>query len=317
MELRCHHCGRVFEPVAGAREARCPGCGVTLLVHREGQPVGGTHHAHSHPIPRREMRRIFTPVPNVFLYLVGLLIVLGILAPFWLAEVGGQFGRKQIIISDETPDTTPAWSHTKPLAASSSTDEETPTTPLDQFEGIHLNAPRESLEHRFTLYLKNTRGMLPEIYEARDARGIDRLTAHFYNNELKEFIVVLPPKLITPDELLRSLRVQYGEPNDWSKGEETPVAGIGGALVSDLEPKRYAEFGQYRRFSWYNDNDRLEATIYFTTTDPVTCESLVIIHVSAKSWLDAYRPVAIPVAAEPTNAPPVATGTTGIPRLFP
>ncbi len=178
-------------------------------------------------------------------------------------------------------------------------------TPLDQFEGIQLGVSRESLDRRFTFYLKNTRGMLPEIYEARDARGIDRLTVYFYQNELREFVAVMPVRVSTPDEWLRHLRIQYGEPDDWSHGESTPVA----AGVPGIEVGRYERFGLYRYFMWRDEDHRLEATIYFTTTDPVTCESLLVVR---------GRLVTIdnPLLAAPPeqDAPPVQSE---MPRLFP
>jgi hypothetical protein len=70
----------------------------------------------------------------------------------------------------------------------------------------------------------------------------------------------------------------------------------------------------YRRFLWYNEEDRLTATVYYTIPDPVTCESLLVVHVAAASWLAEARRQIAPVAEIPAPAP-VSNGET--PRLFP
>jgi hypothetical protein len=186
---------------------------------------------------------------------------------------------------------------------------------LDQFEGVQLGVSRESLERRFALYLKNTRGMVPEIYEAREARGMDRLVVYFYQDQLREFVVVMPARVATAEEWLRMLRIQYGEPLDWSQGEQTPAA----AGVPGSEGGRYERFGLYRHFVWSDGVHRLEATIFFTTTDPVVCESFLVMRgrmaEEGRSWLN------VPLTKEPLPAPsplprePVAGSEQ--PRLFP
>ena len=285
-----------------------------ILVRRDIPPHFEPHVEHTHEPPARMMRRIFSPVPKMYLYFMGVVVVMAILAPFWLAVVSERFGRKPIIISDETPNTTPSWSHVDTRPRNDATTTETPISPLDQFEGIHLNATRESLEPRFALYLKNTRGMTPEIYEARDARGIERLTAYFYNGELKEFVAVQPPRLITPEELLRTLRIQYGDPADWTQGEGAPTP----ATVPGIEAGRYAEYALYRQFSWHNDNDRLDVTVFYTTPDPVTCQSLLVVHTSAAKWLKNAREALTPLADLPSTPPPTETHRADAPpRLFP
>lgn len=255
------------------------------------------------------MRRIFSPVPNSFLYLAGILIVGAILAPFWLSELGTAGSGQRYIISEDAPDMRPAWAKTNQFAAPPVVaPREATVTPLDQFEGIQLGVSRESLERRFTFYLKNTRGMSPEIYEARDARGMERLTAYFYQNELREFVAVMPPRVTTPDEWLRLLRIQYGEPQDWSQGDGTP----GAAGVPGIEAGRYERFGGYRFFVWSDGEHRLEATIYFTTTDPVTCESMLVVRGRMMGENSSL------IAAPPANGePPRQPLHSELPRLFP
>jgi len=304
MEVRCHHCEHRFVPVTAAAEVRCPRCGVMLLRHRASAAAGAPPHQPS----RREMRRIFSPVPNTALYAAGLVLVAAILAPFWLGELGQASRGRRFVISEDAPDTRPAWALTNSLAAPApSAAQEATVTPLDQFEGIQLGVSRESLERRFTFYRTNTRGMVPEIYEARDARGIERLTAYFYQNELREFVAVLPARVSTPDEWFRQLRVQYGEPADWSQGETTPEA----AGVPGVEAGRYERFGLYRYFAWSDSEHRLEATIYFTSTDPVTCESVLVVRGRMREPAGALLPVATSEETSPTNSAPQT------PHLFP
>src|SRR5262245_28940214 len=150
MELRCHHCGRTFTVPATARnEVRCPACGIMLLLKSEQpHPSAAAVNHHPHHLPRRQIRRIFHPVPKTFAYFVGILAVLALLAPFWLVAVSDRFGRKPIIINEEVPINTPPWSQTN-LPASQSPEMPVSLGSIDQFQGVRIDAPRETLEHWF------------------------------------------------------------------------------------------------------------------------------------------------------------------------
>ena len=47
------------------------------------------------------------------------------------------------------------------------------TLTFERFRGVRLDAGREDLQRRFNLRLQNTRGMVPEIYEAERAGDVE------------------------------------------------------------------------------------------------------------------------------------------------
>jgi hypothetical protein len=252
------------------------------------------------------VERIFEPFPRPILYLFGLLLVIGLLAPFWLPSVSERLDRPAVIISDDLDSLPAAPPLTNGLNGGRATlfpDPDEPLgSPLSRYGSVHLDTPWEALSHRYALHLKNTRGMQPEIYEATGVPGVEQATFYFYERLLKEFVLVYPQQRMVPLRIVRMLQEQFGEPNDWS--DEAPgVEGIGLGLSERLS--RPADAGlpagskpstyPYRQvLTWFDGTNRLTATIKFSSKEPVECVSQLTIHVSAASWIDAQRSVLMP-----------------------
>ncbi|MCS7048392.1 MAG: hypothetical protein NZ483_03730 [Verrucomicrobiae bacterium] len=263
--------------------------------------------------PARSLRRIYQPIASPWLYLAGLMLVLAITAPFWLGLFESPSG-PPVVFTEESPQETTPWSrpNTEPSRRTA------PLSPLDQFEGLYLDAPREALERRFTLHRRNTRGMEPEIYEGRGGQSMDWVVMYFYQNRLKEFLVIQTPRVATVDEILRLLRIQYGEPADWSDGEGSPARTVAGWPLSESDSARYDRFALFRRFLWRDDQHELSVAIHYTSSDPVTCESVVIARCSAHAWLSQHHRHAVPVESTTSDPPPASSATNDLPtRWFP
>jgi len=170
---------------------------------------------------------------------------------------------------------------------------------IDEFHGIRLNATLAGLQHRYNLRLQNTRGMVPEIYEATRVGDVENAMLHFYNNSLKEFWVDMHERRMVPDHIEKELQAQFGEPkergvrsggqNDAGLGLKLPSA-EGATQPGTGREKKLAGFPYRMDVAWADDETRTEATIYYTSTESATCSSLLTIHVSATHWLDSNRP---------------------------
>lgn len=275
-------------------------------VHRE-------HERSSPPAAARSLRRVYQPIASPWLYLAGLMLVLAITAPFWLGLFETSSSPPVVFPAEPQSSPTP-WSRPENEPARRTFS----TTPLDQFEGIYLDAPREALERRFAFHRRNTRGMEPEIFEGRGGQGLEWVVMYFYQNRLKEFWAAQPPRVATVDEALRLLRIQYGEPMDWASGEGAPGRSVPGWPLGEAETARYERFGQFRRFLWRDDQHELSVTIHFTTTDPVTCESVVVAHITAHAWLAEHRRKVVSPKLPAGESVPSTTMPTGTPpRWFP
>jgi hypothetical protein len=271
---------------------------------------GGAHRpTESEPRPtQRTLKRIFEPIPNSVLYLVGLAVVLLVMSPFWIYLVQERFSRKTILYSDDAvnlPVPPPVGTNVSEPALEPP--HEQSEIALDQFHGIHLDAPRDDLQRRFSLRLQNTRGMAPEIYEASKVGDIERLRAHFYGGALKEFSLVLRQQRVSPDSIEKELREQFGEPKDVAEADNTTKpAGFSGALSAasfDEEfEKMQAAFPRRRLLTWADAQNHVEATVYYTSTDPAQNVSMLELHISAFAWLDANRPRLGAPSAPPSSS---------------
>jgi hypothetical protein len=208
------------------------------------------------------------------------------------------------------------------------------TNVIDDFLGVRLDANLDQLQRRFTLRLQNTRGMVPEIYEATQAGDIDSVTMHFYNNLLKEFWVDTPARHVMPDRIERELRETFGEPKDRALNTGAPSEdSLGLGLFADASgikagadrEKKLAAFPHRVDLSWSDDQTHADASVYYTSDKPELCTSLLTMHISAAQWLNNNRPqlgaVATTSPAAPTNtldqtnAPPAPAPPPQ--RLFP
>jgi DNA-directed RNA polymerase subunit RPC12/RpoP len=322
MEFRCQHCGQriVLTALPSTPEVECPACGLLTKVPRP--PIDSpTHHRANQEdrLPpssqRRRLRRIFEPIPRPIAYLVGASLVLMMLAPFWIYLVKERLDRRPPVLSDDaisipvpaaTETTLPPPALEEPRAPL--------TNVLDEFLGIRLDADLEQLQRRFTLRLQNTRGMVPEIYEATQAGDIDSVTMHFYNNLLKEFWVDTRPQRVSPDRIERKLQETFGEPKDRALQSGKPGAeGLGLGLFDAANgvksgadrDKKLAGFPYRVDILWADDQTRAEASIYYTSEKPELCTSLLTMHISAAQWLNNNRPQLGPVA----TTSPAATNT--------
>lgn len=260
-------------------------------------------------------------------------MVLAVLAPFWIYLIKERLDRRPPVLSDDVisiPVPTATETTPPPLAMEESRADL--TNEIDEFLDIRLDDNLEQVERRFPLRLQNTRGMVPEIYEATGAGDIDSVTMHFYNNLLKEFWVDTRERHITPDSLERELNERFGEPKDRSlqpgtQGSERLGLGLttGDARVMPGRGDKFARFPYRVDISWSDDQTHAEANIYYTSEKPERCTSLLTVHISAAQWLNNNRPQLSPTTAtspaattntlDQTNEAPAAVAPP--PRLFP
>jgi hypothetical protein len=342
MEFRCQHCGQriVLTALPVSPEVGCPACG--LLTKVPHPPTDSPAHRRANPehrrppsTRRRRLRRIFEPIPRPFAYLVGASLALIVLAPFWIYLVEERLDRRPPVLSDDaisipvpaaTETTSPPPAIEEPHAEL--------TNVIDEFLGVHLDANLEQLQQRFTLRLQNTRGMVPEIYEATQAGDVDSVTMHFYNNVLKEFWVDTRERRVMPERIQRELREKFGEPKNRSLKSGTPGGerlGLGlftapdGVRAGADRQQRLARYPYRIDISWSDDQTHAEASIYYTSERPQLCTSLLTVHISAAQWLNNNRPQLDPVAMtslaahtntlDQTNEPPAPAEPPK--RLFP
>ena len=316
MEFRCHNCGHriVLKVSPTAPEIECPSCGVVM---RSPQTSSGSRPPgdESPPPPsERTMRRIFEPIPRPFAYLVGGVIVLAVLAPFWVYLLKEHISHRPPLLSDDASSISvpsPLETNASPPAPEELRPES--TSKIDEFQGIRLNSNREDLQRRFNLLLQNTRGMVPEIYEAGRNGDVNNVVLHFYNNSLKEFWVEMRERRVVPDQIEKELREQFGEPRErtLSSGGRGD-AGLASSLsnVTDMvnagseRERKLAAFPYRVAFMWLDGETRAEAILYYTSVRPALCSSLLILHATAARWLDNNRPHIGSVVAP---APPAAT----------
>ncbi|HVM61784.1 MAG TPA: hypothetical protein VMV72_13060 [Verrucomicrobiae bacterium] len=339
MDLRCQHCGHrivVATPPATHR-IMCPDCGE---ITEFPPPVSGGTPAHYSPrkadptrASQRRLRRIFNPIPRSFVYLVGAALVLVALAPFWVYLLKDRLENHRPVLSDDAISLpVPAATET---TRPSSVVEEPPaamTNVIDEFLGIRLDATLEQLQQHFPLRLQNTRGMVPEIYQATGVGKIETVTMHFYNNLLKELWVEMAERRIVPDRIEHELSQRFGEPKArtlQSAGQGDERLGLGLTMVDSGvgagREDRFARFPYRVGLSWSDGETLTEATIYYSSEKPENCASVLAIHISAAQWLDNNRPEVGAVATgasasttnalDRTNAPPAPVAPP--PRLFP
>lgn len=298
MELRCNNCGERIHLDAAktGQEIACPKCGVTMVL-----PSQRASSSEGEPRPTQQtLKRIFEPIPRPVVYLAGAVLTLIILSPFWLYLFQERFERRTIVISPDVstngiPELPPETNTTGPVLDMPTNDS---TVTLHQYRGVRLDAAREDLQRRFSLRLQNTRGMVPEIYEASKIGDIEQLTAHFYNNSLKEFFLWMRPQRAAPDAVEKELREEFGIPKEvFTQTNATTSATIGGGLpgalgvagARDELGSKLTGFSYRRDLAWEDGQDRVDATIYYNSLDPAQCVSLLAVHVSAAQWLDANR----------------------------
>lgn len=318
MEFRCQNCGHriVLTAPPTAHEVGCPACGVMLkLPHPPPGSPSDTRPFQKENLSQssqRRLRRIFEPIPRPFAYLVGAALVLVVLSPFWVYLVKERFERRPPVLSDDAiliP--VPASTETSPPPPVLEEPRPESTSAIDEFHGIRLNASLEGLQRRYHLRLQNTRGMIPEIYGATRVGGVENVTMHFYSNLLKEFWVGLHERRVVPEQIEKELRVQFGEPKERALRSGGPsdagfglgLSGAAGAdrAITDRE-KKLAGFPYRVDLMWLDDETQTEAAIYYTSTEPASCSSLLTLHISAAHWLDSNRPQIGSIAMQATNA---------------
>jgi rRNA maturation protein Nop10 len=323
MESRCQHCGHriVLTALPASPEVECPACG--LLTKVPPPPTASPAHRHANQedrLPpssqRRRLRRIFEPIPRPVAYLVGASLVLVVLTPFWIYLLKERLDRHPPVLSDDAISIpVPAATETTPPPPAIEEPRAQLTNAIDEFLGIRLDANLEQLQRQFTLRLQNTRGMVPEIYEATQAGDADSVTMHFYNNLLKEFWVDTHERRVMPDRIERELQEKFGEPKDRAlksvkPGDENLSLGLfttaGGIKAGADREKKLAAFPYRVDISWSDDQTHAEASVYYTSEKPELCTSLLTMHISAAQWLNNNRPQLGPIA---TSSPAAPTNT--------
>jgi DNA-directed RNA polymerase subunit RPC12/RpoP len=320
MEFRCQHCGQriALTALPTTPEVGCPACGLLTKVPNlaTDSPVlrrATQQHRQPSSTQRRRLRRVFEPIPRPFVYLVGASLVLMVLTPFWIYLVKERLDSRPPVLSDDAASilvpTATETTHPPPAIEEPRTDL---TNVIDEFLGIRLDANLDQLQRRFTLRLQNTRGMVPEVYEATQAGDVDSVTMHFYNNLLKEFWIDTRARHVMPDRIERELQEKFGEPKDRALKSGAPNGeSLGLELFADASgikagadrEKKLAAFRHHVDVSWSDDQTHAEASIYYTSDKPELCTSLLTMHISATQWLNNNRPQLGPVATTSSTAP--------------
>jgi hypothetical protein len=334
MELRCHNCGKRLQlngVTQANQEVICLACGAAMIVPPARKVVHSTKQVEYPVVKRwwhrirygerrksepkgmsRIMRRVYDPLPPWVLYGGGILLALALLSPFWVYLIEERFKRDYILLSEDTTNIVASATGTNDAERAPILSETpAPTEPsLTQFRGLRLGDSRDDLVRRFNLQLKNTRGMEPEIYEGVKSENWEQLKAFFYGQLLKEFSMVCREQRISVEGIEKELIEQCGTPlqrtdteNLRSTGSSLGLTGLPVGEKKDEVEGRLAAFGYRRDLVWADSANRVDATIYYSSKDPVLCTSILTIHVSAASWLQS-RQLPVPVPAPPsTNAP--------------
>ena len=328
MDVRCHNCGQRFAVPAGeaAGEVRCPSCGFAVFMAvaaaKRSEPP---RRPGAEAKPRRaqaSLRRVFEPIPRPLAYLAGVVVILVIMAPFWLYLLkDSSYGRRNIVPSDDAGAIVVPPPTSAPPTAAVFDETQPPAISFDQYRGVRLDASRDDLQGRFNLRLQNTRGMEPEIYAVHKAGDVVQMTAYFYGNLLKEFSTVQREKRAGVDAVEKDLIELFGSPAQRTEGAAAVASkslgaglpSLGVAESADDLARKFSAFPLRRELVWTDANNRVEATIYYTSPDPAMCVSMLSVHVSAARWLASNRPLIGSVRPPTTNQPePVAEK-----RLFP
>ncbi len=319
MEVRCQNCEQRIVVAGGQsnQKVTCPSCGASQLVLAAPAPKARSWFGRGAGPGGATLRRVFEPIPRPLAYLAGLVLTLLILAPFWLYLFRDRYEKHTYRLSDDTATLTVAPAPQTPPAAPVFGEARPAKTTLDEFLGVRLESSRDDLQQRFTLVLQNTQGMVPEIYEVRKTRNLEHMTAYFYNNVLKEVSMVLRERRAPPDAVQKELVDQFGEPNEVVDTKAPPAAsplGTGllnlgvGQQADDLDSK-LAAYPLRRDLAWFDDQNRIDCSIRYSSIDPSQCVSLLSIHMRTAAWLKTNQPLLNAVAPElPTNSQEQTTG---------
>ena len=314
MEVRCQNCGEriVTHPKGEEHKVVCPACGVTMTVApRVNMPRPRRMRFNLDDVPRPTevtWKRVFEPIPRPVMYVVGAVVVLVILSPFWVYLIQERYVHHPIILSDDTTNVV-----TSPLGQTNTTTPvfnpaQPPPIMLDQFRGVRLETGREEMQRRFGLRLQNTRGMEPEIYEAGKNGDIERITAYFYNSLLKEALLILREQRNGPDSVQKELVEEFGPLSGQTDGPNRGPGSSSGLTAPSLTApeagdelqKKLASFPFRRDLLWVNDRYRVQATIYYATVDPAQGSVMVSVDLSAAAWLRVNQPMGNSVVMPPS-----------------
>jgi hypothetical protein len=344
MELRCHNCGQRLKldgVTVANREVICVSCGAAMIVPPPPKVVHNVAESEYSPIKRawrrllhgerrqsepegmsRVMKRVYDPLPPWTFYVAGIVLALALLSPFWVYLIQQKYHPASILLSEDTTNITASATSTNtepqtPLL----TDTPGPPTPsLEQFHGLRLNENRDNVVHRFNLELQNTRGMEPEIYQGGKSENWEKVKTYFYGGLLKEFSMVCREQRVSAESVEKDLLEQCGDPLQRTDTENlrstTRTLGLSSLPVGEEKDditSRLTAFHYRRDLVWADSTNRVDATIYYSSKDPVLCTSMLSIHISAANWLKSRQQVGV--------TPPATTNTVIAPeppkRLFP
>jgi hypothetical protein len=327
MDLHCQNCGRhiVSEGAAAGEMVKCPGCGTpvgTVAAEKPSRPWSPPRSESNQAKARRGMRRIFEPIPRPVAYIAGTLLILVLVSPFWIYMLQSGYQRGPVIFSDDSQalPVPPVATQAVPREAMLNTPVMT-GFPLDRYRGLRLNASRDEVQEQFNLRLQNTRGMVPEIYTATKSGDFEQVVALFYNNQLKEFSLVLQPKRQPVAEAEAELVGLFGEPLERVDLPAEPAGattGIGLPRASTELEQKLAQFPHRRALRWNDEENRVEATLHFTTAEAGRTSVMVTVHVTATRWLTTNQTRLGNGSMPAVNQPaPAAPAPQPLPRLFP
>jgi hypothetical protein len=300
MDVRCQNCGErlvtpPLKPTETTTEVICHACGVTMRVRvpfagKDARPARGFGPDAEEPRPSEHTwKRVFEPVPRLLVYLFGFLVAMILLSPFWVTWFQERYARNPIILSEDTANNPiPPMTNTNTPIISVP---EVPSTTLDQYHNVRLEAGREDVQHRFSLNLRNTRGMEPEIYEANKGIEFERFTAHFYNSTMKEVWLVRREQRTLPDVIQKDLLEQFSAPAEQTEATGPLPSSSPFGVTADELASKLNSYAFHRSLTWTDAQYRVEATIHYSSTDAAQCRSTLALHMSAAAWLKKRQPL--------------------------
>lgn len=314
MQVRCQNCGaRLSVPPGELREIKCPRCGVLMMLPPPNEPVDPESRSAARRA-RTSLKRVYEPIPRPVVYLAGAGLALLLTSPFWIYVLKERWTRRPPIIEDDTativvPESSSATTTSAPLLAEG----DVGTLSFDRFHGVRLESGRDDMQRRFNMRLQNTRGMVPEIYEADRLGDFEQLLAYFYGNALKEFSFTMRERRDTPDAAQQELMDQFGEPQQVVESDNTSRGlGVGLPGISSGNSDFTAKFPRRRDLTWFDDQNRVDATIYYNATD-----IMLSVRVSAATWLKANKPLVNPNVPVVSNVFERPVLPEPAPRAFP
>ena len=229
------------------------------------------------------MKRLLESLPTGLVIIGGIGLIAAIVSPFLLEMISGP-PRSTIEISNELENIPgiDAESNSKSSQLRRVGSVLPKGQTYDRFGDIRLDTALQSLQQRFKFQWENSPTNTPAIYLAVRQQGLDVCRAHFYDNVLKEFFLVLPPTTASPEAITEQLHRLLGELPQWLKNREEVSDDYNpGSVVSGM----LRPYPERQQVAWSDGENRIDAVIYSRITNTGQRESLLTVHVRAANWI--------------------------------